>query len=284
VRILRVDLRRFRGFDAATIFARGHVVVMAVPGAGRSDLIEGLERVFSAESLRSRSPTELDFYNRDTSVRAEVEVVLGDLGQELEQLFLDYLELWDRERGELVYELADPRLIDRRAHDLVVRLCYRAAWDEKEDQPQHWVDYPKTSDPEGGRFDRVGRAERDLLPFAVLHGRGRALDLGVRGGFRRLVESAGGDDFLDALEQLEAQIEERAGAFSATRQVSEALERLLASVRITLGLPPEAKASEVVRFLPEGGSLSGLIRSLGAAVDLGEGWGHLPLHLSAVAL
>jgi len=276
VRILRVDLRHFRGFDVATILPAQHVVVVGEPGAGRSDLIEGLERVFSPEATRVRLPSELDFYNRDTSLRAEVEVVIGDLRDELEQAFFDHLEVWDRDKQEIVDQLTDPDQIDRTAHDLVLRLCYRAAWDEKQEQGEHWVDYPKTSEPDAARFDRITRADKNLLPFAVIHGAGRALDLGSRSPFRRLVQGAVGDDFVSALGRLEEQIEDHAGQFSATAQMTEALERILEHLRTPLALG-KATAADIVHFLPEGGSVSGLLRSLGPAIDLKDGRGVLPL-------
>ena len=97
MRIFRVDLRHFPA---------GHVVLVGEPGAGRTDLIEGLERVFSPEATRTRVPTELDFFRSDKSQRAEVEVVVGSLPESLEQVFLDHLEVWDREKREPVDEFA----------------------------------------------------------------------------------------------------------------------------------------------------------------------------------
>ena len=251
---------------------------MGEPGAGRSDFVDALERVFSPDLIRTRLPTELDFFNRETKKRAEIEVVLGDLGDELEQAFLDHLELWDRSSEGIVDELADPALIDRETYDLVVRLCYRAAWLETADQPQHWIDYPKTSNPDSGTIDYVTRAERAMLPFAVIHGRGRALEIGPRGTFRHMVEATKGDDFAPAINALEEGIKALAARFSATDQMSAVLNRILIPLRVPLRLGT-AKASDIVQFLPEGGSLSGLLRSLAPAVDLQDGHGALPLHL-----
>src|SRR2546425_1270517 len=143
MKILRVELRRFRGFESATILPRGHVALVGEPGAGRSNVIEGLGRVLSVESVRSGSPTELDFFGRDTTKRAEVEIVLGDLGRELEQIFLDALEVWNLVEAVVVETSEDPETIDRDHFDFVVRLCYRARWDAKQEHAEHWVDYPK---------------------------------------------------------------------------------------------------------------------------------------------
>jgi hypothetical protein len=69
------------------------------PGAGRSDLIEALWRVLSPDSTRFPLSEDLDFHKRDLSKRIEIEVVLGELGPEIEQAFLDRLEYWDAEQG-----------------------------------------------------------------------------------------------------------------------------------------------------------------------------------------
>jgi putative ATP-dependent endonuclease of OLD family len=283
VRVLRLTLRHFRGFEKLTIRPSGHVVLVGEPGAGRSDVAEAVERVLWADSLRARTPSDLDFFRRDKSKRAEAEVVLGDLGVMLEQQFFDQLELWDREDKRIVAELGDPELIDRDKYDLAVRLCYRIRWNDAEDLAEHWVDYPKSSDPDAGIESRVPRSEREAIPFAG-RGAGKPLDLGTRGIFRRLVEQTDGDDFATALEDLESQIEDLAGEFSQTTQISTVLEQVLKEARLPLGLGSKV-ASDVVRFLPEGGSLGGLLRSLAPAIDLADGNDLLPLqrHGSTVA-
>jgi len=276
MKVRRLLVRHFRGFEEVVLTPSGHVALVGEPGAGRSDIIEALERVLWAESTRLRAATDLDFFERDTATRAEVEVVLGDLGDDVEQRFFDHLELWDHERKDIVADLGDPELADRALHDLVVRLCYRIRWNPEEEQPEHWVDYPKSSLPEAEVFVRVPRGEREAIPFA---GRtaGQPLDLKARGVFRRLVEQTDGDDFGSALEELQNRIEEVASGFSRTAQISGVLESVLEAARVPLGLGSRA-ASEVIRFLPEGGSLAGLLRSLGPAADLGDGGGLIPLH------
>jgi hypothetical protein len=167
-----LDLRRFRGFEEARVEPGDHVVLIGEPGGGRSDVVEGLGRVLSADSTRVRLPDDLDFFGRDTSKRSEVEVTLGDLGPDLEQLFFDHVEVWDREPHRIVDELADPQLLDRDTYDFVVRLCYRAVWVEEEDRADHWVDFPKTSDPDVELVDRVRRAQREAIPFALVASEG----------------------------------------------------------------------------------------------------------------
>jgi hypothetical protein len=112
MRVLAVDYRRFRGFLNRGIRPRGHVVLVGEPRAGRSDALDGLARVLGGGGGRLPDPDELDFHDRDTSRRAEVEVVLAELGTALEQMFLDELEFWDTEEEELIEELEDPGELD----------------------------------------------------------------------------------------------------------------------------------------------------------------------------
>jgi predicted ATP-dependent endonuclease of OLD family len=65
VKVLRIQ--RFRGFRDLTIKPKGHVVVMGPPSSGRSDLIEALVRVLDPDASRTRTTTEIDFFNKQTS-------------------------------------------------------------------------------------------------------------------------------------------------------------------------------------------------------------------------
>ena len=166
MQIRLIEFRHFRGFEAATIRPSGHVVLVGEQRAGRSDVVEGLTRVFLPDATRVPLTDDLDFYGRDDrSRRSEVEVILGDLGDQLTQTFFDQLEYWDWETGELIEALDDVQDLDDRDVEPVVRLCYRAAWSEEDDQADHWVDYPKTSDEEAGVFERIRRVDREEFPF-----------------------------------------------------------------------------------------------------------------------
>lgn len=276
MRVLRARFTNFRGFSFMELNPARHVCLVGEPGAGKSDIIEGLIRVLSADFTRSRLPTELDFYRRDVSKRAEVEVVLSDLGDQLEQVFFDQLELWNLDSKDIVDELMDPQIVDREIYDVVVRLCYRATKNEEEDRLEHWVDYPKCSDPDIGAITRVPFNERKVIKCSWIHGRAQVFDVGATGRFRELIGLMPGNDFDPAIGNLESAIEKLASQFSSTAQMSAALEQVLSPCRVPLGLLTE-KAENIFRLLPEGGSASGLMKSLSPAVDLQDGIGMLPL-------
>src|SRR5713226_7900672 len=117
---------------------------MGEPRAGRSDLIEGIRRVLNPDVTRFPLSEPLDFYAGNTTERAEVELIVGDLGADLTQRFFDQLEVWDFSAVTLVPELNEHDELPAQ-HDTVVRLCYRAEWSDEEKQAQHWVDFPKFS-------------------------------------------------------------------------------------------------------------------------------------------
>jgi hypothetical protein len=267
MRVIEIEYRHFRGFRKLRINPRGHVVLVGEPRAGRSDALEGLARALGGGGGRLPEPDELDFYERDTTSRAEVEVVLATLGPALEQLFFDQLEFWDSDKGELIDELETPDNLDDESVITVVRLCYRIEWDEDEAVGRHWVDFPKNSDPAAGIFRRLARAEREAIPFVGWTASGRVLSLAPRSSFRELVDQSVGDGLADALDELVKQLEGLGAGLANVDQVENALEAVLAPWRDGLGIGA-TPAREVVSFLPEGGAIAAILRSLAPALDL----------------
>ena len=101
------------------------------------------------------------------------------------------------------------------------------------------------------------------------------LDLGIRSQFRRVVDDSLGGDFGPALDQYAEDIARSASNFNESEQIKAALAQVMSPLVELLGI--EGKdASEVIHFEPDGGSTSGLLRSLGIAVDLGDEAGMLP--------
>ena len=225
---------------------------------------------------RIEEPDELDFHMCDTSARAEVEVVLGELGPEIEQLFWDQLEFWDVEENELLEELESPERLDDESIANVARLCYRIEWDESEGEARHWVDFPKSSDPGAGVFRRLTRIERAAVPFVGSSASGRVLSLAPRSSFRELVDQAEGDGLADALDDLVERLQVLGSDLASVDQVANALEAVVAPWRDGLGIG-DTPADDLVRFLPEGGAVAAILRSLAPALDLPNAPESLPL-------
>ncbi|MEX2159142.1 MAG: hypothetical protein WEB04_07045 [Dehalococcoidia bacterium] len=278
MQIVQLIARNFRSFEELTLRPAGHVVLLGPPGMGRSNLIEALSRVLDPDMLR-RSVGELDFHARRTDQPISIELVLGHLGPQLEQTFLDQLELWDNEEGRVVEESATVEAASDEEDGIsswVLRLCYMARWLAEENRGEHWVHFPKFSDPEVERYEFARRSEVQRLPFERIDGTtGRPLDLSERSAFRRLVTGAAGTDFSEAVSQYVEGVGREAGVFAKSEQVLEAMEKVLDPLRLLLGLG-DNKADEIVRFAPEGGAPSGLLRSLAPSLHLGRGPDFLP--------
>lgn len=275
MQIVEVSLRRFRGFEDLTFQPVDHVALIGEPRSGRSDLIEGLRRVLTSDGTRSTTASELDFFMLATDKRAEVEVVLANLGADLEQDFVDHLEAWDPDQNVLAPQRPPTEALSVEDTAWVLRLCYRIEWDDEQEMAVHWVDFPGESDPPTGTYARVGRRLHDRLPVVVVESRGRPLRLGPRADFRRLLDSDDDGTLAGAFESLVEAVSDAGEALANTDDIKRAVSSVLKPVEGPLGV--DAEDDGLVQFVPEGGSLSGVLRSLQPAVDLG-GPGHLPLH------
>lgn len=291
--IRQLRICSFRGWSRLELRPGPHALVVGVPRAGRSNLIEALRRVLDPDSTRT-PPGEFDVHrladdaaedpndndagdvdpheSADPSDeepvvhRAEVEVVLADLGGALEQHFWRWLELWDRIDDALVVESTAEQITEDR-HDLVLRLCYRLRWNPEEGTGEHWVDYPKNSDPDDESYDRARRPDRQMLPFVSLEP-GHPLALRHGSAFRDLLD-AEGDDLAAVLSDLSDAVDGVTDGLSSTDVVSTVLGQVFDPVRGSLGIDADDAVGELVRFRAEGGTVAGLLRALQPALRLG---------------
>ena len=271
-----LHIRRFRGFSDLTVRPKGHVVVMGEPGSGRSNLIESLARVLDVDTSRTRITTELDFHNSDTSQPIQIAVTLAELGPDLEQQFLEHLEFWDKANDCLLPESESPETVDGGQYEMVLRLEYLARWLPAEERSEEWVHYPKESDPTTDSFAHARRRDIADLGFGILHwSTGRIMDLGSRGSFRRVIDATSGSDFATAIARYVQDVGQAAEQFTDALQVKEALQNVFEPLLGPLGITA-TDLSRVIQFAPDGGSPSGLLRSLGPSIDLEDGSGFLP--------
>ncbi len=276
MQIKELHVQRFRGFSEIKIRPRGNVVLMGEPGAGRTDLFEALSRLLNFYQGRNREISELDFHLGDCSEPIRISVTLGDLDIDLEQDFFDHLELWDETDRCLIDEAQNGQLDDRADCSWAFRITYEARWLQDEAMPEDRVFFPKDSDPESGIFARVRRNDLEALGFGLLRpGSTGMLELGPRSDFRKLVDVANGDDFGAAMRKYVNEVGIAAENFSHSDQVQAAVARIVALTGELQGIP-NIDPSTFIQFAPDDGSESGLLRSLGAAVDFDDGVGQLP--------
>lgn len=282
--VVCIQYRHFRGLRDLTLHPTGHVVLLGPPRSGRSAVIEGLARVLDPETTRRRLGDEYDFYEGDKTRPAEVEAVIIGFDNELEQDFLDQLEVWSGSRQELMTEAASPQDIDDESCSWALRLTYRLEWNQEEERADEFVYYSKTSDSDTGVFSRAKPGDIERIGFRRIRPfTGRLLDLSDRGRFRELIESGDAGDFGEAVATYLEAVEASAGKFTASEQLKAAAKRVLKPISDLLGIREDI--DEILRFVPEGGAVGGLLRSLMPTLDLGDGAGLLPAnrHGSSVA-
>ena len=94
--------------------------------------------------------------------------------------------------------------------------------------------------------------------------------------FRRVIGKSGGNDFAASLAAYVQDVGVAAGQFTGSAQITEALEDVVKPLRDLLGIST-TDVSQIFQFAPEGGSPSGLLRSLGPSMDVHDGSGSLPV-------
>jgi putative ATP-dependent endonuclease of the OLD family len=270
LRVLHCSIQNFRGFDTIEVIPRGHVLLVGEPRSGRSDLLAALSKVFEVDLTRL---DERDFFRGDTGANIDIEVTLGDLGQELEQRFLDELEFWDPAANALVVGGDDLGSLPAGLTP-AVRLSFRGRWDDIDERGDQTIYWPKRSDPSMDLFRRVRRDDRRVFPFRHLPG-GRPLNLAPRGLLRLALTATEAEALNEALQGMRDGIDHLSGELALALPVIAALDATIEVLRPYLG--SEAPVEEIVRFLPDEGSLSGLLRALTPALDLGDDVGFLPL-------
>ena len=261
MRIARLRIHKFRGFDNAEFVLSGHTVFSGEPRAGRSDLVEALRRVLDPRSTRNRV-NPLDIHRSaitpGASERTEVEVVLLDLGSALEALLDDVLEAFDPSTGEQ----ATGSTAGRAA--LGVRLCYRATYDFDSDSGDHWVDFPKQSLPDIRFYKKVSRVLREALPVLFVD-HAEALQLRAEGALRSLLAQSDQAALDSALAGLDVGVRLATQSFSRSGVVDSGLQVIASSGPGDLfGL----SAGKQIEFVADDGSLATLLRALQPAISL----------------
>lgn len=274
MRIARVEITRFRGFESFVLLPRKHVVVVGEPRAGRSDLVAALRRVLEPRCVTMR-PSEWDVFrplpeapssgDQGDEIAApltRVEISLLQLPSETEQILQDRLELLSPITGELADEH------DNDDAELGVRLRYCLQYDPDEEQLQHWIEYPKSG-------ARVARSERELLRAFVID-RNPPLQLRAEGALRRLANDPDPTALSETLQKFAEHIASATQTLAESEEVQAALKLVtLHGVQRLLELDP-SDPTAAIGFTAEDGSLAALLRAVQPTLDLDTA-GILPL-------
>lgn len=275
VAIRHIGIQNFRGFREISTPLRSHAVFVGEPGAGRSDLLEAVVRTLDPYWLGGNRGTDLDLHGLDRTAAATVEITLGGLTEDIRSALFTHLEFWDTFDEAVVTTLPAGSPPEGERHEWIVRVAYRLAIEDG--QASETIYYPKSSDPSAGMFDRVRTSERSLIPFFWQRGLStRPLDLAGRGELRNLIDRQTGEDFAEAVDRFMTEVSDAAEDFSGQERVASALEAVLEPLRAVRRFDDAQVASELIRFLPDGGAPSGLLRSLAAAITLVDSPPYLP--------
>jgi hypothetical protein len=292
MRISRLLLHNFRGWNDLDLRPDGHVLLAGVPRAGRSDIIAALIRLLDPASIRLQ-PALSDIRQRravspgadggavgvapdDTEANepaskdgvavepyAEVEVTLVELDAELEQLCDGFLEPLDSSGQIDASQNAAPDAA------LGVRLAYRVSYDLAADALTAVVFFPLRSNPATEQYARVPTAVRRALPVVVL-GSLRPLQLRAEGVLRRLVIDRDPEGSAEAFQNLSRSVAAAADALSAEPAIAETIDAVLRAGGLAGHLGDSPPAASSVRFRPDDGSLAALLRAVQPALDLDE--------------
>ena len=193
----------------------------------------------------------------------EVEVTLVELDPELEQLCDGFLEPLD---GDGQVDETGNAVPDAR---LGVRLGYRVSYDPNTDSLEHVVFFPVRSNPRTAQYARVPTAVRRALPVVVLNAQ-RPLQLRAEGVLRRLVTERDAVGASAAFRALEQGVAAAANGLSADATIAATVDAVLKAGGLAQHLADTPPTAAAVRFRPDDGSLSALLRAVQPALELDE--------------
>lgn len=192
---------------------------------------------------------------------AEVELTLVGLGVDIEQEMPGVPEPLTTEQIVDESGSANPNA------PLGVRMTYRVTYDVTADTVGHVLYFPAVSNPEAGHFVRVPAAVRLMLPVVFLD-TARPLQLRAEGLLRRLLAARDPEAVSVALRALEAQIVDAAGSLSHTGIIADLLNAVLSDTGPARRAGDRPLTADDVQFLPDDGSLAGILRALQPVVAL----------------
>lgn len=272
MRVARLEIVRFRGFEHLDLVPAGHVAVIGEPRAGRSDLVVALRRVLEPRALRQR-PSEWDIFRprpepdeatgaNGAGTGTSISVSLLELAPEAEQALEDRLELLHPRTGR---PAGDQELDDA---ELGIRLSYRLHHDPDEQQLEHWIEYTKSG-------ARVGRTQREMLRCYVLD-REPPLQLRAEGLLRRLASDPDPDALAEALSTFSDEIALATQHLAESEEIQQALDLVARQGAGRLLQLDGDDPATAIGFAAQDGSLAALLRAVQPTLELDEA-GPLPL-------
>lgn len=176
MKITRVKISNFRTIRNLEAFPTNHNILIGRTNTGKSTFLNALALVLDPDvSRRSQIVDEVDFYGRsyfdevNNPKIMEVEVVLSDLSNEEQQIFLEYWEPWNKTKNELITESENIKILDDPNFEFSIRMGFRAYYDQDDDEVRYYWYYPKFSFLGGSSEHRdCSRSEREKVGFFLI--------------------------------------------------------------------------------------------------------------------
>jgi putative ATP-dependent endonuclease of the OLD family len=197
MKVVKLTIRNFRCISTLDFLPSERNVLIGQVNAGKSTIVHALALLLDPDfGRRIPAVDETDFpgmkptrtpENRPESaerpsgpvaeaepanevpVPMEIEATIGDLDDAQANHFLDYVELWDSKAKELIETADDARALDDPNNSRVVRMAFRAAYDQAEDAITYEWYYPKFAFDEQGLENRkCPRTDREMVGFFVI--------------------------------------------------------------------------------------------------------------------
>lgn len=184
MKIVRVNIKNFRGILEGEVVLSGHAVLVGDNNSGKSTMLEAIDLVLGPERLARRPVIdEHDFYAgqyldaEGQSIPILVEVVVVDLTEEQQRYFRDHLEWWTSE-GKLI-EGPPAEGTDEAGVIPAVRLIFNGNYDKEEDDfvGNTYFASPEKEDGTRDVFRTMDKRQCGFLLLRTLRTGSRALSL-----------------------------------------------------------------------------------------------------------
>jgi putative ATP-dependent endonuclease of OLD family len=233
MQIRRLRMENFRSVASGEVMFKNHTVLIGGNSVGKSTVCEALDLLLGPDRLSRANPiNEHDFHRRaylgddGEPIKVELEVVLTDLGTELEAKYRAHREYWDTENETLLDEEDEPEHTDLDYVIPALRIVFEGIYDKEEDEFSAKTFFASPPHEDGGSPVRVNRSSKREFGFIYLRALrtgARALSL-ERGSLLDIILRLKEDDRSEMWEQTLNQLENLKPPIDQIPQLQEILE------------------------------------------------------------